>query len=150
MNKTGIIRMTAILVLLSAAFLVVSCTGESESDGLTVSIRSYEEVPERVQESIDDMFEQMIAEDRDEESASMSWGEETRYYVLVPGEGKAVEILEMGEDEDKGRGKKAVYTFVDQQGDVTEDQTERFKEDMVIIEVENYLPGHFTLTKRGN
>ncbi len=26
----------------------------------------------------------------------------------------------------------------------------RFKEDMVIIEVENYLPGHFTLTKIEN
>ena len=146
MNKTGIIRMTAILVLLLATFLVVSCNGESE---VTVSIRSYEEVPERVQESIDDMLERMIARDRDEESASMSWGE-TRYYVLVPGEGRAVEILDMGEDEARGRGKKAVYRFVDQQGEVTEDQIQRFKEDMVILEVENYLPGHFTLTKRGN
>ncbi len=149
MGKTGMMRMTAILVLLSAGLLVVSCTGESENAGLRVSIRSYEEVPERVQEAIDDMFERMIAEERDEQSASMSWGE-TQYYVLVPGEGRSVEILEMGEDEAKGRGKKVVYTFVDQPGGDTEDQIERFKEDMVIFEVENYLPGHFTLTKRGN
>ncbi len=56
----------------------------------------------------------------------------------------------MGEDEAKGRGKKVVYTFVEQQDSGIEEEMVRFKEGMVIIEVENYLPGHFTLTKRGS
>ncbi|NBG87739.1 hypothetical protein [Isachenkonia alkalipeptolytica] len=149
MGKRVTISTIAILVLILVGFGVVSCTGESNNQNLTVSIRSYEEVPERVQESIDEMFDRMIAEDRDEESASMSWGE-TQYHVLVPGEGRAVEILEMGEDEAKGRGKKVVYTFVEQEGSDVEEEIQRFKEDMVIIEVENYQPGHFTLTKRGS
>ncbi len=78
----------------------------------------------------------------------MSWGE-IRYRVVIPPEGRVVKVLEMGEDEAKGRGKKVVYTFEEEQEEGGEDKLQHAKKNMLILEIENYLPGHFTLIKRG-
>jgi hypothetical protein len=146
MYKKVIVGIIAGLILIYGIYALINFTKETETHGMSLAVLSYEEAPERVQEGIDE-FLALREQQQDSEATglSMNWGNEEYYEVIIPSQGEQVEILKMGDDEAKGRGKAVVYTLMEK-----EDEGDNGVEDIVIIEVKNYAPGHFSVIYRGN
>ncbi len=146
MLKKTIIGILVGMILIYGVYALIHWTGEVQDiEEMTVTRISYDEVPESIQTSINEMI------DRDEDfryqeinrrsfftdhnSRSMV---KTRYEVFLPPEGTILEIIETGEEDTRHGVMRVVYSFVEKEGDRTDE-----KEDIVILKVDNYVRGEF-------
>jgi len=146
MLKKGIIGILVGMILIYGVYALINWIRDVEDvEEMTVTQLSYDEVPENIQETIDEMIERnndfrlqsvhrrSIITDR-HSRAMVS----TRYEIFVPPEGERLEIIEIAEEDIRQGVMRAVYTFVEKEGETVDEM-----EDVVILRVDNYIKGEF-------
>ncbi|NBG87716.1 hypothetical protein [Isachenkonia alkalipeptolytica] len=142
MLKKGIIGILVGMILIYGVYALINWIRDVEDvEEMTVTQLSYDEVPENIQETIDEIndFRLQSVHRRsiitDRHSRAMV---STRYEIFVPPEGERLEIIEIAEEDIRQGVMRAVYTFVEKEGETVDEM-----EDVVILRVDNYIKGEF-------